>query len=340
VVAAPHWLRPSGRCSRSEPAWCRGLAQRCRFRREPTLLIVVPRDHDGVTAGSRLEWFIMELSFPSSMEPFPVHRRRLEAVCRIAVSEPKVLGMLIGGSFASEDADPYSDLDLQFVVEDEEVEASAKVMRRVAERAGPVVAAFFAEHVGLPHMLIVLYRDLIHADFEPVAISRVGSRNAGLASHVLWEWDGIVSSALPANYEETHAADLRWIEGRMWTWSWYVQTKVLRGELYEALDGLQYMRDNVLFKLLAMHREERPSAARRVEARTGEWTEQFADTLPVLSRESMMKALRASMALYQALADPLLHRYGIEEGRAARAVVLNALEAGLTWNPPESNSLS
>jgi hypothetical protein len=39
----------------------------------------------------------------------------------------------------------------------------------------------------------------------------------------------------------------------MWTWSWYIQTKVLRGELYEALDGLQYVRDNVLFKLLAMH---------------------------------------------------------------------------------------
>jgi predicted nucleotidyltransferase len=292
---------------------------------------------DGVMARSGLESFIMELSLPSRTEPFPVHRRRLEAVCRIAMSEPKVLGMLIGGSFASGEADPYSDLDMQFVVEDQEAEASAKIMRRVAERAGPMVAAFFAEHVGLPHMLIVLYRDLIHADFEPVAISRVGSRNAGLASHVLWERDGIVSSALPGNYEEDHAADLRWIEDRMWTWGWYVQTKVLRGELYEALDGLQYMRDNVLFKLLAMHRGERLSAARRVEARTGEWTQQFADTLPVLSRESMMKSLRASMALYQTLADLLLHKYGVEECRAARAVVLDALEAGLAWNPPESN---
>jgi hypothetical protein len=81
----------------------------------------------------------------------------------------------------------------------------------------------------------------------------------------------------------------------MWTWSWYVQTKVLRGELYEALDGLQYMRDNVLFKVLAMHRGERPAGARRVETRLGEWTQQFADTLPVLTGESMMHALRATM---------------------------------------------
>jgi hypothetical protein len=45
------------------------------------------------------------------------------------------------------------------------------------------------------------------------------------------------------------------------------------------------------------------------------------------------------MALYQTLADPLLHQYGVEECRAARAVVLDALEAGLAWNPPESNPL-
>jgi hypothetical protein len=187
-------------------------------------------------------------------------------------------------------------------------------------------------------MLIVLYQDLIHADFEPVGVSRVASRNAGLASHVLWERDGIVSSSLPATYEENPVADLRWIEDRMWTWSWYVQTKVLRGELYEALDGLQYLRDNVLFKILALRREERPSAARRVEARTGVWTDQFADTVPVLSRESTMKALQATVGLYQELADPLLDRYGLDIRAEARRAVLVALDAGLGWNPARSDT--
>lgn len=124
----------------------------------------------------------------------------------------------------------------------------------------------------------------------------------------------------------------------MWTWSWYVQTKVLRGELYEVLDGLQFVRDRVLFRLLAMQRGERASAARRVEARTGMWARQFAETLPVLSRESMLTALRASMALYQSLADPLLDRYGVEVSGDARAVVLEALEAGFAWKPPESST--
>ena len=249
------------------------------------------------------------------------------------MAEPSVLGMLIGGSFASGEADMYSDLDMQFVVEEEAGEATGKLLRRMAQDAGPVVAAFFAEHVGLPHMLIVLYQDLIHADFEPVALSRVGSRNAGLATHVMWERDGIVSSSLPADHEEDPVADLRWLEERVWTWSWYIQTKVLRGELYEALDGLQYLRDNVLFKLLALQREERPSAARRVEARTGVWTDEFANTVPVLSRESTMKALQATMGLYQVLADPLLDRFELEMSVKARQAVLAALEAGLAWNP-------
>jgi hypothetical protein len=254
------------------------------------------------------------------------------------MNEPNVLGMLIGGSFASGEADVYSDLDMQLVVGDEGVETTSAELRHMAEEAGPVVAAFYAEHVGLPYMLIVLYEDLIHADFEPVAVSHVGPRNAGLAAHILWERDGIVSSALPGTHEDDPATDLRWIEDRMWTWSWHIQTKVLRGELYEALDGLQYVRDSVLFKLLAMRRGERPTGARRVEARTGEWTPQFAATLPVLSRESMMESLRASMTLYQLLADPLLDLHGVEVGEAARAVGLRALEAGLDWTPRELSS--
>ena len=41
------------------------------------------------------------------------------------MGEPNVLGMLIGGSFASGEADVYSDLDMQLVVEDEAVEATS-----------------------------------------------------------------------------------------------------------------------------------------------------------------------------------------------------------------------
>jgi len=253
------------------------------------------------------------------------------------MNDQGVLGMLIGGSFAAGDADNYSDLDIQLVVRDGQVEKFVPKLRAMADEVGPVVAAFFAEHIGLPHMLIVLYEDLVHADFEPIQISEIGSRNAGLATYLLWERDHGLSAALGAKYEEDQSTELAWLEDRIWTWSWYVQTKILRGELYEAIGGLQYIRDRVLFRLLAMHREERPSSARRAESRVGPWTEKFAATVPRLTQESTMNALKSSIHLYVELSDPLQKKLSLAPADQARTVVLYALEQGLTWESEEES---
>jgi len=186
-------------------------------------------------------------------------------------------------------------------------------------------------------MLIVLYEDLVHADFEPIQISEIGSRNAGLATHLLWERDHGLSTAVGAKYEEDQSAELAWLEDRIWTWGWYVQTKVLRGELYEAIGGLQYIRDRVLFRLLAMLREERPSSARRAESRVGPWTEKFAATVPRLTQESTMNALKSSIHLYVELTDLLHKKFSIEPADQARSAVLHALEQGLTWRSEDES---
>jgi hypothetical protein len=249
------------------------------------------------------------------------------------MDDPEILAMFIGGSFASGDADDYSDLDLQLIVEDGAIERLVPKLRPLADQAGPVVAAFFAEHVGLPNMLIVLYEDLVHADLQPVQVSDVGTRNAGLSTHVIWERDAAVSSALGAKYEADPTRELSWLEDRIWAWSWYVQTKILRGELYEALSSLQYIRDNVLFRLLAMRRDELPSSARRAEGRVGPWKEQFAATVATRSQESAMEALRSSIELYVDLVEPLQKRFGVQPADQARAVAFRALEDGLAWSP-------
>lgn len=148
------------------------------------------------------------------------------------------------GSFASEKADALSDLDLQLFTEDGDFDGLTARLRAIADRAGPVVAAFTAEHVGLPHMLIVLYDDLIHADFEPVKVSNAAARNRGLACFVLWQREDGIREALRGlnGQHQESSRDVAWLEKRMWTWIWYVQAKILRGELCEALDGLQDMR--------------------------------------------------------------------------------------------------
>jgi hypothetical protein len=196
-----------------------------------------------------------------------------------------------------------------------------------------VVALFVADHLGIPTLTIVLYDDLVHVDFDVISVDRAAEHNQALPAVVLWERDPI-SAALPGTYESDVAADVRWMEARIWTWSWYIQSKVLRGELYEALDGLQYVRDQVLFRLLALGRGDRPAGGRRAETVVGAHADAFARTVPIaLDRSSIMEALRAEIDLYRLLADPLLARHRMGFATDARRVALRALEAGLDWTP-------
>jgi predicted nucleotidyltransferase len=275
----------------------------------------------------------MDFALPPAFERFPRHRAKAEAACRTTLADPDVVGMAVTGSFATGNADEVSDVDLRVYARSGSVETVVARVPELAAACGPVVALFVADHLGIPTLTIVLYDDLVHVDFDVISVDRVAEHNQALPALVLWERDPI-SAALPGTYESDVAADVRWMEARIWTWSWYIQSKVLRGELYEALDGLQYVRDQVLFRLLALGRGDRPSGGRRAETVVGAHTDAFARTVPVaLDRSSVMEALRAEIDLYRSLADPLLALHGADVATQAREVTLRALEAGLDWTP-------
>ena len=274
----------------------------------------------------------MDWQLPASFNALPMHRAKVEAACRAVSTDADVVGMAVAGSFAAGIADEFSDVDLRLYVSEDVVDTVVGRIPELAAACGRVVALFTGEHVGVPDLTIVLYDDLVHVDFEVLSAARVAEHNQGLPAVVLWERDGL-STELPGRYDVDVAADLRWLEARIWTWSWYIQTKVLRGELYEALDGLQYVRDRVLFRLLAFHHGVRPAGGRRGEALVGVHADAFGRTVPVaLEKSALLAALRAETGLYLELAEPLLTRHGVDQNSEARKVVLRALEAGLTWS--------
>ena len=274
----------------------------------------------------------MDVALPAPFDRFPRHRAKAEAACRAAFADPDVVAMVVTGSFATGGADELSDVDLRVYVRPDAVEGVVARIPDLAAAGGPVVALFLAEHLGIPTLTIVLYDDLVHVDFDVIAADRAAEHNDGLPAVVLWESEPI-SHALPGTYAPEVAAGVRWLEARIWTWSWYIQSKILRGELYEALDGLQYVRDQVLFRLLAFHGERRPAGGRRAEAVVGDHGDAFARTVPTsLDPASVLAALRAEIDLYRRLADPLLERHGIETAEA-RTGVLRALDLGLDWTP-------
>jgi hypothetical protein len=274
----------------------------------------------------------MDVTIPPALDGLPLHRARTLAACEHAAADERVLGMCIGGSFAGGSPDVYSDVDLKLVVADDVYGDVAADLEGFAAAAGDVVASFRADHLGLPHLLIVLYDDLIHADFLVLRRFELRAESAEVPLVVLWERDGAVSAEI-ATVQEGTPVDVEWFERRIWTWLWYGQTKVLRGELYEALDMLGYIRDRVLFPLLSVTRGVKPSGSRRAESLTGELAARFADTVASLDASSALEALRATAELYVLLADPLLEGRGLRTEAEARRVVREALDAGLGWTP-------
>ena len=275
----------------------------------------------------------MEIDIPASFDGHPRHRTKVEAAVRAGLENADVVAMAVAGSFAEGIADELSDVDLRLYVADAAIDRTLRAIPALAASCGTVIALFTGEHVGAPALTIVLYDDLVHVDLDVLSSARIPEHNRGLPVRVLWERDG-VSARLPGEDRTEVERELRWIEDRMWTWCWYIQSKTLRGELYEALDGLQYVRDQVLFRLLAFQRGTRPAGARRVEATLGDRNEAFASTIPhAHDAAAVLSALRAEIDLYLDLVSPLLAEHGVAPNDAARTLVRRALEAGLEWAP-------
>jgi predicted nucleotidyltransferase len=265
------------------------------------------------------------MALPPGLEHLPLHRKKLEAAREFTRTMSGVVGLVVTGSVATGTADEYSDLDLKVVTADDRHAEALAQRDELVTACGVPVARFTAEHVGHPGMLIVLYDDLVHIDFYLVRLGELAEKNGGMATWVVWartDLEHILSEPV-----ESAGADLAWIEARMWTWVWYTHSKILRGELYEALDALQYLRSNVLFALLAESAGMKPYGSRRAEQHVGDLGPRFARTAPAFERTQVMDALQATVELYLELADPLLDERGLERDEDAREVVLAKLRA-------------
>jgi hypothetical protein len=65
---------------------------------------------------------------------------------------------------------------------------------------------------------------------------RLPDKQEDLPCRVIWERDDHLTQSLSAASSPSPHVDIAWLEARLWTWVWYTQTKILRGEVYEALD--------------------------------------------------------------------------------------------------------
>jgi hypothetical protein len=225
------------------------------------------------------------------------------AVPRLQTDE-RLVAVAAGGSFLTGGMDEYSDLDLVVVVEPVAVPQIMQERPQIAARLGPLLAAFTAEHVGEPRLLICLYGPpLLHVDLKFVSLSDAGTRIEDPV--ILWERDGRLTAVFQRTPAVAPTPDLQWLEDRFWVWVHYVATKIGRGELFETLDGLTTLRRMVLGPLALHAQGARPSGVRHVETLARPYLEDLLRTTAPYDRLACLGALRAEVTLYRRLRTEL-----------------------------------
>lgn len=210
-------------------------------------------------------------------------------------NDPGVIGLAVAGSWITNEIDPYSDLDLILVTK-EQVAGNKQAMLAYAGRLGKLLNAFTGEHVGEPRLLICLFDDpLLHVDIKFLTLPEFHARIEN--PDILLDREGALAEVIAATTAVWPYPDYQWLEDRFWTWIHYTATKLGRGEYFEALDSIGFLRARVLAPLMQVKNGLRPKALRKVEkelpaADLDELTATVADYDPATIAEALMHCAR------------------------------------------------
>lgn len=250
-----------------------------------------------------------------------MHRKFMDQALPRLQADPRIIGVAGAGSLITGKMDPYSDLDLVVVCRDGDLDALAAERFRLVESLGTLLSAFSGEHVGVPMLLICLYDDpLLHVDVKLVSLGELAERIENPV--ILWEREGSLSAVIDKTEPRHPMPDLQWIEDRYWTWVHYAAQRLGRGELFEVIDFLSFLRQTVLGPLSLVEHGQLPRGVRRLETLAPGNLEALKSTVAGYDHASCVAAIRAAIRLYRELRErarsPSLVRREAAEKAAVR----------------------
>ena len=124
--------------------------------------------------------------------------------------------------------------------------ATMNERRAIADSIGGLLVAFTGEHVGEPRLLICLYGPpLVQVDLKFVTLEDL--RSLVERPRLVWARE---SSTVEECLERADVAwpnrSPQWFEDRAWIWLQHGAAKLLRGELFEAIGMLAFIREQIL----------------------------------------------------------------------------------------------
>jgi len=260
------------------------------------------------------------------------HRAFLDRAISKLRADDRLIGLAAGGSFISRNLDEYSDLDLVVISRNDVAPNVLRDGSELARRLAPLLAAFPGDHVGEPRLLICLYGPpLLHVDFKFISAAELAHRVED--PDILWDRHGEVGAVLAGTRSLYPPPHFQWIEDRFWVWMHYTAVKIARGELFEAIDALGFVRGRVLGPLILAEAGAQPNGVRRVEQNAAAREGPLRATVAVHDRTACWSALRATVALYGELRDRLAPA-ALRRGAAAERAVRDFLDASSPSTSP------
>ncbi|QJD79219.1 nucleotidyltransferase domain-containing protein [Spirosoma rhododendri] len=218
--------------------------------------------------------------------------------------DTEMLALAVGGSWTTARMDTFSDLDL-VLVSTRPIAPNLARMRAVADKLGVMLSAFRGDHVGEPRLLIALYDNpLLHVDIKFLTTPECYDRVEDPV--VVWERDRILTNIIQQSSAYYPGVDFTWIEDRFWIWVHYALLKIGRGEYFEALDFLSFLRSRVIGPLIQLKNGQLPNGVRRIEmTATADDLENLRQTVATPTYISLVDSLKASIRLYTDLRNLL-----------------------------------
>jgi hypothetical protein len=231
--------------------------------------------------------------------------------------DERIVGLAAAGSWADDAMDEFSDIDLVVAVEKASFEEVTRDRIRIAGALGPLLVAFTGEHVGEPRLLICLFGPpALHVDLKFVSIADAGRRVDEPA--ILWQRGQRLSDAFRTTQPVYPLPDAQWIEDRFWVWIHYAATKIARGELFEAIEFVSFLRMTVLGPLALLQAGCRPTGVRRIEAAVPDFARALQDTVAIHDAEECFAAVDRCVALYRSVRSDTIQRHEAAETEAVR----------------------
>ncbi|HEX3047742.1 MAG TPA: oxalate:formate antiporter [Bacillota bacterium] len=231
-----------------------------------------------------------------------LHQEFIEKALPIFKADQRLAGIAAGGSWITNSMDEFSDIDLVISVIPEFFDWVMHERLTIAESLGKLLAAFTGEHVGEPRLLICLYGPpLLHVDLKFIPAPDIMNRVEDPI--ILWEKDNQISKYMAQKPSKYPAPDLQWVEDRFWVWVHYAANKLGRGEIFEVIEFISFLRINVIGPFILLKNGYTPSGVRRIETKAEDQLPQLIKTVPEYSKLSCSSALKTIISLYRDLRE-------------------------------------